>query len=86
MEDRIQVMSWLEGLAQPDWHMFHSDSEVQNIARAALDLLKEQKTDFIQISPAKIYECRMCGKQVATNDIDQYKYCHGCGRRCSGDG
>lgn len=41
MADRIQVMSWLEGLSQPDWHMFHSNSEVQNIARAALELLKK---------------------------------------------
>ena len=35
-------MSWLEGLAEPDWRDFHSDSEVQNIAKSALALLKEQ--------------------------------------------
>ena len=34
-------MSWLEGLAEPDWGVFHSDSEVQNIAKSALALLKE---------------------------------------------
>ena len=28
---------------QDDWPMFHSDSEVQNIAKATLDLLKEQE-------------------------------------------
>jgi len=36
------VMSWLEGLAEDDWRDFHSDSEVQNIAKIALELLKEQ--------------------------------------------
>ena len=34
-------MSFLEGLAEPDWRAFHSDSEVQNIAKSALALLKE---------------------------------------------
>ena len=36
------VMSWLEGLAEDDWRDFHSESEVQNIAKIALELLKEQ--------------------------------------------
>ena len=42
MEDRKQIMSWLEGLEQDDWPMYHSDSEVQEIAKNALELLKEQ--------------------------------------------
>ena len=42
MADREKVMSWLESLAEPDWRDFHSDSEVQNIAKSALELLKEQ--------------------------------------------
>jgi hypothetical protein len=36
-----KVISWLEGLAEPDWRVFHSDSEVQNIAKYAIALLKE---------------------------------------------
>jgi hypothetical protein len=43
MPDREKVMSWLEGLAEPDWRDFHSDSEVQNIAKFALALIKEQE-------------------------------------------
>ena len=43
MIDREQVMSFLEGLAEPDWRDFHSDSEVQNIAKSALALMKEQE-------------------------------------------
>ena len=36
------MMAWLEGLAQDDWRMYHSDSEVQEIALNALAMLKEQ--------------------------------------------
>ena len=43
MTDRKTIMSWLEGLAEPNWRMFHSDSEVQNIAKETLNLLKEQE-------------------------------------------
>ena len=43
MPDKKTVMSWLEGLTQDDWQSFHSDSEVQQIAMATLELLKEQK-------------------------------------------
>ena len=43
MADREKVLSWLEGLTFDDWRMYHSDSEVQNIAKAAFELLKEQE-------------------------------------------
>ena len=43
MTELEKVMSWIEGLAQDDWRQFHSDSEVSNIAKAALTLLKEQE-------------------------------------------
>ena len=38
--DEEKVMSWLEGLVADDWRDFHSDSEVSEIAKAALALLK----------------------------------------------
>ena len=41
--DSATVMSWLEGLSQDDWRDFHSDSEVQNIAKDALTLLELQE-------------------------------------------
>jgi len=47
--DRKSVMAWLEGLAQDDWRMFHSDSEVQEIARNALKLLKEQVDEIAEL-------------------------------------
>lgn len=43
-------------------------------------LLIEQETEWVQISPAKIYECKVCGQTVMTDDIECYKFCHGCGR------
>ena len=44
MTDTKTIMSFLEGLAEPDWRIFHSDSEVQTIAKETLNLLKEQET------------------------------------------
>ena len=57
MEDIEKVMSWLEGLTQDNWREFHSDSEVQNIAKYALELLKE-----LQRNPVIV--CPHCGKRV----------------------
>ena len=43
MMDRMTVMGCLEGLTQDDWQQWYSDSEVQETAKAALALLKEQE-------------------------------------------
>lgn len=40
---------------------------------------------WIKISPAGIYECSECQKNVMTSDIEAYEYCHGCGVRMDGD-
>ena len=40
---------------------------------------------WIKIAPAGIYECSECGKNVMTNDIEAYEYCHGCGARMDGE-
>ena len=73
-------MSFLEGLAEPDWRAFHSDSEVQNIAKSALALLKE--------------DCHNCKLECLLQKYDQLKekydellkeqeteLCDRCGRR-----
>ncbi len=42
--------------------------------------IEERKTGrWKKISPAGIYECDLCGKDVMTMDIDAYDFCHGCG-------
>lgn len=38
-----------------------------------------KKGHWIKISPANIYECSECGKNVMTGDISAYDFCHGCG-------
>ena len=40
---------------------------------------------WIKISPAGIYECSECGKNVMTSDIEAYEYCHNCGARMDDD-
>ena len=57
--DRKKVMSWLEGLTRPDWHKFHSDTEVQVIAESALALLKE--------------DCHNCKLECLLQRYDQLK-------------
>lgn len=40
---------------------------------------ERKKGHWIKISPANIYECSECGKNVMTDDISAYDFCHGCG-------
>ena len=77
------VMSWLEGLTQDDWREFHSDSKVQNIAKYALALLKEQEANK-QISDAihetakqfrqTIVLCKDC-KDVECEGVEGFLVC-----------
>ena len=46
---------------------------------------ERKKGTWVQISPAKIYECSECGQTVMTDDIDCYKFCHGCGADMRGE-
>lgn len=41
--------------------------------------IQPKRGRWIKISPANIYECSECGKNVMTNDICAYDFCHGCG-------
>lgn len=88
MADRKQIMSWLEGLAQDDWHMYHSDSEVQEIAKAALSLMEEQEPMLLEnqhkpygistnANSPWISRCPRCGKKV---EGKQTKFCKYCGQ------
>ena len=49
MMDRLTVMGCLEGLTQDDWEQWYSDSEVQETAKTALALLKEQEEQIKQL-------------------------------------
>ena len=44
-----------------------------------LPAIQPKRGKWIKISPANIYECSECGKNVMTDDISAYDFCHGCG-------
>jgi len=69
MYDRKEVMSWLEGLTDEDWQRYHSDSEVRNIAKAALELLKEQ-------DPMRVLSQREC--ETLPNHYEIKGFCPKC--------
>lgn len=46
---------------------------------------ERKKGHWIKISPANIYECSECGKNVMTDDISAYVFCHGCGAEMEGE-
>ena len=83
------VMSWLEGLADDDWADLHSDTEVQNIAKAALELLEEYGKTGEWIDHTFTYsddiECPFCHKRwnVIDNCTETFDYCPGCGAKLS---
>ena len=45
------------------------------------DVVPVRHGHWVKISPAGIYECSECGKNVMTSDIEAYVWCHGCGAR-----
>ncbi len=86
MADKKQIMSWLEGLIYDDWHMYHSDSEVQEIAKAALSLMEEQEPILLEnqhkphgistnANSPWISRCPRCGKKVEGKQTMFCKYC-----------
>lgn len=87
MRDDVKaVMSGLEGLTWDDWRAYHSDSEVQNIAKAALELLKERGGKWAQLDPdTNIWECSQChGAQMIIDGTpieNGWLYCPRCGAR-----
>ena len=89
--DREKVISWVEGLAEDDWRLFHSDSEVQNIAKSALALLKEQEPVepgiaqdvdgiFATCGNCKKKLWKMMGLEFVVNPDEMPRFCPHCGR------
>ena len=58
--------------------------EFEGVNEDAWKQTYEQSYVWKLISPAKIYECPVCGQTVMTNDICAYRYCHGCGAKMNG--
>ena len=84
MADIEKVMSWLEGLSQDDWREFHSDSEVSNIAKDALELLKEHPK-IVRCKDCIYYHTSCCQCSWA-NDVEHDDYFCADGTRRDDDG
>ena len=85
MADIETIMSWLDGLTEPDWRMFHSDSEVQTIAKETLDLLKKQEPKQViciadSIEGMEVGYCPSCNRGIVNKKIDETKFCKFCGQ------
>lgn len=80
-DDSISRQAVLDLTGKSDW--FESSDDYNDFACAVCNLppvTPQQKTGhWIKISPAGIYECSECGKNVMTSDIFAYKFCHVCG-------
>ena len=87
MLDMEKIMSWLEGLAEPDWRECYSDSEVQETARQALDLIDELLKEQEPIEPEMVidglgerYRCK-CGAFLFKFGNYSWGYCPYCGKK-----
>lgn len=92
--DKTEIMANLEGLTWDDWRMYHSDTEVQNIAKSAFDLLiellKEQEAKEVKESTnmytgLPITHCPKCGVSLdrylyGRQHEGQINYCPMCGQ------
>jgi len=68
-----------------DQAKFSGMSEIRALIEDSPSVTPKQKIGkWIQISPADIYECSICGKNVMTSDICAYDFCHGCGAKMEG--
>lgn len=75
---RRDVLNELDGCDYElkDWQRWKLKTMVRDIPSAQPD---RKKGNWIKISPANIYECSECGKNVMTDDISAYDFCYGCG-------
>lgn len=86
---REDAKKWLTNLRedcgryQDLWH--YAEALNQIIESLDADVAPVRHGHWIKISPAGIYECSECGKNVMTSDIEAYEYCHGCGARMDDD-
>ena len=62
-----------------------NDKIVESIRAKTADVAPVKHGHWIKISPAGIYECSECGRNVMTSDIEAYEHCHGCGARMDGE-
>ena len=85
MPDLEKVIGDLEGLTWDDWHEWHSDSEVRQIAKDAIELLKEQET-VEPVLVGRMWECGRCYAPVGIfMDDRRDQFCRTCGTKVKWD-
>ena len=88
------VVPFAEPVHGEDGTLFGEVEDVDKVNRVIVEHEKWCKTFYqdsepvhgkwIQISPARIYECSVCGQNVMTDDIVAYTFCHRCGAKMDG--
>ena len=71
-----------------EWLKEHIEMEyrvIKGISETKAEAIPVRHGKWVKISPANIYECSKCGKNVMTNDISEYNFCHGCGADMRGE-
>lgn len=71
--------------AKYEWGLGLIESNIADIKELPSAQPERKKGKWIKISPANIYECSECGKNVMTDDISAYDFCHGCGADMKGE-
>lgn len=86
--DKTEIMANLEGLTWDDWRLYHSDTEVQNIAKSAFDLLIELLKEQEAVEPVSFmdgiverFACKKCGKHLLMTSWGRDNYCSKCGQK-----
>ena len=65
--------------AKYEWGLGLIESHISDIKDLPAAQPERKTGHWNKISPAGIYECSKCGKNVMTSDISVYDFCHGCG-------
>jgi hypothetical protein len=89
--DAIKALPSVQPYSLDEWcdtckeydHEKHCCPRYNRVIRDAMKMRKRGK--WVQISPAGIYECSVCGQNVMTGDIEVYSFCHGCGADMRGE-
>lgn len=85
-QQAIDAVNKLVEWYKEKWHESRPTSEsVIDVLNNLPSAQPVKKGKWIKISHANIYECSECGKNVMTDDISAYDFCHGCGADMRGE-
>ena len=78
--DKRNVMDWLNDMAHDEkWPCYYSDSELQMLAKDALELLKKQETKPPEWHIGRAH-CPECGELFPKKKEREINYCFQCGQ------